>query len=101
MGIINSLITSVKNSLRWRAQSTLTGGVDKGIQSVTKLFTGRCPKCGKPTKETGATFCANCGASLVTVCKNSNCGRQLPLGTKFCSGCGSNLQKKSAEAEKS
>ncbi len=91
MGIVNDLILGVRNTLKWRAQSAVTGGVDAGIRSVIKMFKNKCPKCGKPAKENGAVFCANCGASMFLVCKNSNCGRQSPLGTKFCPGCGSKL----------
>lgn len=93
MGIIDSLISGVKNSLMWKAQSAVTGGVDSGIRSVTKLFKNKCPKCGKSMGEGGAIFCTNCGASTVLTCKNANCGRQSPVGTKFCPGCGSKLQE--------
>lgn len=98
MGIVNDLISGVKNSLKWRAQSAVIGGVDSGIRSVIKGFKNKCPQCGKPVKEDSATFCPNCGASRVLICK---CGRQSPLGTKFCPGCGSKLQSAKSEKVKS
>lgn len=93
MGFINDLASGVKNSLRWQAQSAVTGGLSTGIRTVIKgLKNNKCPKCGKSIKEEATTFCTNCGASMVLFCQNTSCGRQAPLGTKFCPTCGSKLQ---------
>jgi rRNA maturation endonuclease Nob1 len=92
MSIIDDLVSGVKNNLRWQAQSAVTSSMDKGVRTVVKNFKNRCPKCGKAVKEEGARFCPNCQAKLVLICPNSNCGRELPLKTKFCPSCGSSLK---------
>ena len=97
MGIADDLISGIKNSLKWQAQSAVVGGVSTGIKSVVESFKNKCPKCGKQIKEVSATFCPNCGASRVLICKNTSCGRQSPIGIKFCPSCGSNLQSEKSE----
>lgn len=101
MGIIDELASGVKNSLKWRAESAVIGGVDSGVRAVIKGLKNKCPKCGAAVKEESATFCPSCGTSLVAVCKNPNCGRQSPLGTKFCPSCGSKLSAAKTEENKS
>ena len=44
-----------------------------------------CPSCGHNNRE-GATFCLNCGTSLILAC--SNCGVDLPGEARFCDACG-------------
>jgi len=103
MGLLDDLVSGVKNSLKWQAQTAVTGGITSGISSVIKKFKNKCPKCGKPITDPSAKFCPNCRANLVLVCKNKDCGRESPRGTKFCPSCGSDLQnaKKEEAAEKS
>jgi len=45
----------------------------------------KCSKCGQENR-TGAKFCSECGAHLVSVC--TKCGVQLSPTSKFCSECG-------------
>lgn len=99
MGIFDEFASSIKNNLKWQAQSAVTGGVDSKVRSIIKGFKNKCPKCGTAVKEEAATFCPSCGASLVLTCKNPNCGRQSKLGTKFCPGCGSKLQESAKNSE--
>jgi ribosomal protein L40E len=52
-----------------------------------------CPTCG-PRPETSATFCSECGQTLVggalsVVCQA--CGELAPAGAKFCGECGATL----------
>lgn len=93
MGLFNDIARGIKNSLKWRARSGLTKGIEKGIDSVVKNFKDRCPKCGKPITEIGARFCPHCRAKLVLICPNPNCQREASLGTDFCSFCGAKLTR--------
>ena len=91
MGMLDEMLNSAKNSLKWKAESAAVGGVEKGIKSVFSKFKNRCPQCKKPITDTSAKFCPNCRANLVSTCSNPNCLRVLPLGTKFCPACGTKL----------
>lgn len=94
MGITDDLFSSLKNTLKGRAESAVIGGVDKGIRSAISKIKNRCPKCGKPVEDTTAKFCPNCRANLVLTCPNPNCQKTLALGTKFCPACGTELEPK-------
>ena len=48
----------------------------------------RCAQCGFENRET-VRFCEECGAKLELRC--SACGTTVPLGRKFCGGCGQPL----------
>jgi rRNA maturation endonuclease Nob1 len=92
MGILDDAFQSVKSNLKWKAQSEVNSGIEKGIRSVISKFKNRCPKCGKPVTEEGAKFCPNCRANLILTCSNPDCRHTLPLGTKFCPSCGTELK---------
>ncbi|MDH5441036.1 MAG: zinc-ribbon domain-containing protein [Candidatus Bathyarchaeota archaeon] len=60
----------------------------------------KCPNCGSEVGE-GASFCANCGASLTQAIEESeepvklycrNCGAELPEGAEYCSNCGASVR---------
>jgi len=63
----------------------------------------KCPKCQFENREE-AKFCLHCGESLELRC--SECGKKLPLLSKFCDDCGQRLEevlkaeKEVAEAER-
>jgi len=99
MGILDDLLSGVKNSLKWQAQSAVTGGISSGVSSIVKKFNNKnkCPECGKAITDETAKFCPNCRAELVLTCKKEGCGRELPRGTKFCPSCGSELKSSSAK----
>lgn len=46
-----------------------------------------CSKCGEVTPE--GKFCIHCGSLLQLSC--SGCGKEVPLHSKFCPGCGQKL----------
>lgn len=46
-----------------------------------------CPDCGKTV--TKGKFCPECGHKFITVCPK--CGKDVPLGAKFCLECGEKL----------
>ena len=54
----------------------------------TKKDTWKCPKCGK---ENDGKFCNECGEKKPEAAKCSNCGKDLPAGTKFCPECGTKV----------
>lgn len=95
MGFLDSMFEGVKSSLKWKAQSGVTGGLDKGIGAVVKGLKGKskCPSCKKPIDEADAKFCAHCRAKLILVCPKEGCGRESPLDTQFCPSCGTALSK--------
>ena len=99
MGIVNDFVSGLKNNLKWQAQGAVVGGVSSGVKSIFRGIKNRCPKCGKLVKDQGANFCPNCRANLILICKNSTCGRQSPIGTKFCPGCGAKLRAGEAVEE--
>ena len=47
-----------------------------------------CPACG--AKVAKGKFCLECGASLINKC--TNCGAELPQGSKFCLECGTKVK---------
>lgn len=46
-----------------------------------------CPQCGKTVNQ--GKFCAECGYKFITACPS--CGKELPMGSKFCPECGEKL----------
>ena len=92
MGIVDDMFESVKSSLKWKAQSTVVNGVDKGIRSIFSKGKNKCPQCGKTVEDHSAIFCPNCRANLVLTCPNPECQKISPLKTKFCPACGAKLQ---------
>jgi class 3 adenylate cyclase/tetratricopeptide (TPR) repeat protein len=54
----------------------------------------RCPKCSTEN-ESGAKFCAQCGAKLLTQCPS--CRAENPPDAKFCTQCGTRLGAASIE----
>lgn len=95
MGFLDSILEGVKNTLKWKVQSGVTGGLEKGIGAVVKGFKGKdkCPSCKEPITEMDAKFCPHCRAALVLVCPNQDCKRESPINTKFCPSCGTELPK--------
>jgi class 3 adenylate cyclase len=55
----------------------------------------RCSQCGFENRET-VRFCEECSAKLELRC--SACGTTVPLGRKFCGGCGQPLSTADAPA---
>ncbi|MFO0748022.1 MAG: zinc ribbon domain-containing protein [Myxococcota bacterium] len=49
-----------------------------------------CPHCQQPN-DTGARFCASCGASLAPEVHCPSCNSLNPLGNRFCIQCGTTL----------
>ena len=47
----------------------------------------QCPNCGKSVVK--GKFCPECGFKFVTVCPQ--CGKDVPIGAKFCLECGKKL----------
>lgn len=95
MGLIDDLASGVKSSLKWQAQSAVSGGLTTGIAGISsaiKKLKNKCPECHKPLPDESAKFCPNCSAALVLTCKKEGCGRESPRGTKFCTACGSKLE---------
>lgn len=46
-----------------------------------------CPDCGKTVAK--GKFCPECGHKFITVCPK--CGKDIPVGAKFCLDCGEKL----------
>lgn len=46
-----------------------------------------CPNCGKTVAK--GKFCPECGHKFITVCPK--CGKDVPIGAKFCLECGEKL----------
>lgn len=46
-----------------------------------------CPNCGKTVAK--GKFCPECGHKFITAC--SKCGKDVPIGAKFCLECGEKL----------
>ena len=55
--------------------------------SVPSSDTVECPNCGKTVAK--GKFCPECGYKFVTVCPK--CGKDVPVGAKFCLDCGEKL----------
>ncbi len=63
---------------------------EAAIQRARATTTAVCPVCG-PRPESAATFCSDCGRSLVTAgasVRCSSCGSPVTPGGKFCANCG-------------
>jgi predicted amidophosphoribosyltransferase len=94
MGFFDDLAGDVKNSITNKARDKVTGGISNAID---RKFEGdgvkrrSCPKCRKTIPDQGEKFCPECGAALVSDCKD--CGMDFALGTKFCTQCGKALKK--------
>jgi hypothetical protein len=66
---------------------------EAAVQRAKSRDTVECPSCG-PRPERGATFCSDCGRSLLVKSDRPRCwmcGSPLSEGAKFCSGCGTTL----------
>src|SRR5262245_25300116 len=55
----------------------------------------RCPRCRHENRAT-ASFCAECGASLVVAEACPRCATRNPPGHRFCDGCGASLGTRAA-----
>ena len=54
-----------------------------------------CPSCG-PRPESSATFCSDCGQTLVSTgstIRCPDCGELAPAGAKYCGDCGATLDR--------
>ncbi len=49
-----------------------------------------CIKCGTSTNsdDTRERYCSQCGAPVLNLCSNYNCGEFLSADAKFCKVCG-------------
>ena len=56
------------------------------VRTLDSLAVKTCGSCGAQN-QTGARFCAACGASLTRACPR--CGSEVPEGSRFCPACGS------------
>ncbi|MCX6773007.1 MAG: zinc ribbon domain-containing protein [Candidatus Micrarchaeota archaeon] len=91
MGILDSIIGSVKNDLEHKASRGITDTISKGVDGTIKKgpASNACPKCRKAIPEPRPKFCQECGAALMVSCKK--CKAEYPVGTKFCTECGNKL----------
>ncbi|MEJ2238023.1 MAG: zinc ribbon domain-containing protein [Gemmatimonadales bacterium] len=63
---------------------------EAAIQGARSKGASVCPVCG-PRPESAATFCSDCGRSLVAPdasVRCSSCGSPVTPGGKFCANCG-------------
>jgi len=96
MGILDGITSKVKSDIEWKAGQTITDTVVKGASKVMKRdggapssAAGACPKCKKAIPEPRPKFCPGCGAPLIVSC--TKCNAEYPVGTNFCTGCGTKL----------
>jgi class 3 adenylate cyclase len=58
-----------------------------------------CPRCQYANAD-GASFCGECGVSLLREVPCTSCGRENPAGQKFCNGCGAPLGESARSVER-
>ncbi|MFH0713879.1 MAG: zinc ribbon domain-containing protein [Candidatus Micrarchaeota archaeon] len=108
MGIIDESVGNifgrVKSDLSYRAGSEISSGVEKTLRGgLNRGNTGeakkldKCPKCSVKISEPDLKFCPSCGQKLVATCEK--CTRDFPFGTKFCTQCGGELDRKVEEGK--
>ena len=66
----------------------MRGAQQSSSQAATP--TVACPNC-KANNPVGTKFCSNCGTKLATTVKCPTCGTENPAGAKFCSNDGTKL----------
>ena len=91
MGILDNVIGSAASSIESAAQGRLMQGINQKLQGSPPNVP-KCPKCKTLIYDPTLKFCPKCGASLARVC--TKCNKDIPLGAKFCTQCGSPVEQK-------
>lgn len=92
--IPETFFCSIENKIRHSAQAAGKAAADASKVAEVSLRNGkvtklrRCPSCRAMCSDPDAVFCQECGAELSPTEKCSGCGKELPIGTKFCPYCG-------------
>ncbi|MCX8175420.1 MAG: zinc ribbon domain-containing protein [Candidatus Micrarchaeota archaeon] len=91
MGIIDSILKSVRGSLEKKASGGISGAVEKGFSDALK--SRPCPRCKRLLPPPPLPkFCPNCGGALAVTC--GSCKSQYAAGTEFCARCGRRLARR-------
>jgi len=90
MGMLDDIVDSAENDVETTAKSKINSAISGGINKAgSKSTVSVCPKCKAQLPIPMPKFCPKCGAQLSLTCKK--CGKDYPLGTKFCPDDGTKL----------
>ncbi|HLC47975.1 MAG TPA: zinc ribbon domain-containing protein [Candidatus Norongarragalinales archaeon] len=86
MGLLDSALKRVQSGLESKAESGIVTGASRTVNSAINQPKAppsiQCPKCKKKIASPSIKFCPDDGTKLYLACQK--CGKEYPLGSKFC-----------------